>query len=153
MTQFLFTAVIRSHRLCDMLGRVWGPQHDCKWLPWPHLYPVGYGGAKLHHSVSRTHNQHFCTGHQWTHCKFTFLISFFVILSLPSSQNLTLSSLSLCFLAHCHHVVPFQSAHSMRKKRFSLLTACISSLCVFCLVCASLCVCLCSWALTPYYSV
>lgn len=117
-----------------MPGCVWDPQHDCKWLPWPHMYPVGHGGAELCHPVSRTHNQHLCTGYQWTHCKSTFQISFFVILYVLPSRNLPFLPFfcSLSFLAHCCHVVPLQSAHSTRKLGFSLLTACISSLCVFC---------------------
>lgn len=67
------TAVIRSHGFGDVPGCVRGPELDRKWISWPHLYPVGYGGAQLHHSADRTHGQHLLTGHQWPHCEFTTL--------------------------------------------------------------------------------
>lgn len=60
-------AIIRSHRCCVMPGCIWGPWCDREWLPWPHLYPVGSGGAKLHHPAGRTPGWHLCIGCQWTH--------------------------------------------------------------------------------------
>lgn len=111
-----------------MSGCFWGPQHDSQWVPWPHLYRVGYGGTKLRHSVSRTHNQHLCTGYQRTHCKSNHLCN---CLSTLLSKCLPLFLLFFGnFLARCCRVLPLH-IHSMRKGGFSLLTACISSSCVF----------------------
>lgn len=140
---FFFIAVIWSHRFSDMPGCVWGPQHDSKWLPWPHLYPVGYGGAKLRHPVSGTHNQHLCTGYQWTHRKATFLISFFVILFLHNSENLSFSSPSsvLChFWLTVVMLIPFiQLAAWGRKDSHCWKHA--YSLCVcFAFLCISVCI-------------
>lgn len=71
---------------------------------------------------------------------------------LSDSHSVLFFSCSLPFLAHCCHVVPLQSAHTMRKKGFSLLTMCISSLHVFFFF--FLCfVSLHTWASIPYHSV
>lgn len=130
-THFFFAAVIRSHRFSDVPGCVWGAQPYCKWLPWPHLYPVGHGGAQLHHPLSRSHYQHLCTSHQWPHCKSTFRIPFCCNLRLALLSK-SLFLLFFVIFPHRRHVFARQSAHSLRKREFSLLTACISCLHVFC---------------------
>lgn len=118
----LFPAFIRPHRRCDMPGCVRGPQHDTERLPWPHLYPVGFGGAELHHTVNRTHNERFCTGFQWPHCKFTLFIPSLLILGLLFFFSFSPLTVLCC------SVLSFQSANSMWKKGFILLTTCTCTL-------------------------
>lgn len=88
----------------------------------------------------------------WVHLLDLLLCNSLLTL-LPKSHSFLLLLCSLSFLSHCCHV-SFQSALSMGKKGFSLLTACTSSLRVFCFFfcCASLCVSLCTWPSTPHYS-
>lgn len=119
------TAAVRSHRLCDVSGCVRGPQHDCERLPGPHLYPVGHGGAKLHHSVDGALDQHLCSGCQRPHCKFTVLIFFDVTLRLLSSLS------SVCHFWLSVTVFPFHRL-AVGTKQSTLLTACTSSSRMFC---------------------
>lgn len=117
LTLFFFLAVIRSHRLRDVSGCVRDPQHDSKWLPWPHLYPVGYRGAKLHHPVSRAHDERLCTGYQWPHCKSTFFFLFFYLLS---SGNL-LFFWSWTFFGSVLSCCSSSFSHQQKKERLLIV--------------------------------
>lgn len=141
LTPLFFTAFIWSYGRGAVSRCVWSPQHNCEWVTWPHLYPVGHGRAKLHHSVSRTHNQHLCTGHQWSHCKSTFGASFFPLLCLISLSSFC----PLKFLAH--FLSCFSPSLSSQHEEGRVLTVNSMNILFVCVLlyspppCISVCIC------------
>lgn len=144
LISFFFIAFIWSHRFSDMSGCFWGPQHDSQWVLWPHLYCVGYGGTELRYSVSRTRNQHLCTGYQRTHRKSNQLWN-----CLPTLPSKCLPLFLLFFWSFFGSLFPFIVTAWGREDSHCWQHAHPLCVCFY----ASECVSVLMWASTPYYSV